>query len=135
MGGALEAATREFFDALDRKNAEAIIRSGAKDVQAVDEISRRWLRGIDALGSYVRQTMTSVDDITSTITDVRETAQGDIGFVTCWLEQDYTLKGKRTHVSAPTTLAFRREGDGWKIVLIHTVPIPPEETQPISLQL
>jgi ketosteroid isomerase-like protein len=128
MGGALEAATREFFDSLDRKNADAIIRSGAKDVQAVDEISRRWLRGIDALGSYIRQTMAIVDDINSTITDVRETAHGDIGFVTCWLEQDYTLKGKRTHVSAPTTVAFRRESDGWKIVLIHTVPIPPEET-------
>src|SRR5437899_1597740 len=39
MGGALETATRKLFDALDRKDAEAIIHAAAKDVQSVDE---RW---------------------------------------------------------------------------------------------
>jgi ketosteroid isomerase-like protein len=126
MGGALETATRQLFDALDRKDADAVIRSAAKEVQAVDEGSRRWLRGIDALGSYVRQ-LGMLDDIQSTISDVHESVQGDTGFVTCWLEQDYTSKGKRTHVSAPTTVAFRQDSDGWKIILIHTVPMPPEE--------
>jgi len=126
--GALETATRQLFDALDRKDTETVIRSAAKDVQAVDELSRRWQRGVDALGSYFRQAMGTVDDIQSTLNDVHETVQGDSGLVTCWLEQDYTLQGKRTHVSAPTTVAFRRESDGWKIVLIHTVPLPPEET-------
>ena len=127
MGGALETATRQLFDSLDRKDTDAILRSSAKDVQAVDEISRHWQRGIDALGSYFRQAIGMVDDIHSTLNDVHESVQGDIGFVTCWLEQDYTLEGKRTHVSAPTTVAFRRDGDGWKIILIHTVPMPPEE--------
>ena len=126
--GALETATRQLFDALDRKDTETVIRSAAKDVQAVDELSRRWQRGVDALGSYFRQAMGTVDDIQSTLNDVHETVQGDSGLVTCWLEQDYTLQGKRTHVSAPITVAFRRESDGWKIVLIHTVPLPPEET-------
>jgi ketosteroid isomerase-like protein len=128
MSGALETATRQLFDALDRKDAEAAIRSAAKDVQTVDELSRKWQRGIDALEAYFRQAMGMVDHIQSTITDVHESVQGDTGLVTCWLEQDYTLQGKRTHVSAPTTVAFRRESDGWKIVLIHTVPMPPEET-------
>jgi ketosteroid isomerase-like protein len=128
MGGALETATRQLFDALDRKDIEAVIRSATTDVQVVDEISRQWLRGIDALGSYFRQTMGLVDDIQSTINDVHESVQGDSGLLTCWLEQDYTLEGKRTHVSAPTTVAFRRESDRWKIVLIHTVPMPPQET-------
>ena len=128
MGGALEASTRQLFDALDRKDIEAVIRSAAKDVQSVDELSRRWQRGIDALASYFRQAVGMVDDIQSTINDVHESVHGDVGLVTCWLEQDYTLEGKRTHVSAPTTVAFRRDSDGWKIVLIHTVPMPPEET-------
>ena len=127
MGDALETVTRQLFDSLDRKDTDAILRSSAKDVQAVDEISRHWQRGIDALGSYFRQAIGMVDDIHSTLNDVHESVQGDIGFVTCWLEQDYTLEGKRTHVSAPTTVAFRRDGDGWKIILIHTVPMPPEE--------
>ena len=127
MGDALETVTRQLFDSLDRKDTDAILRSSAKDVQAVDEISRHWQRGIDALGSYFRQAIGMVDDIHSTLNDVHESVQGDIGFVTCWLEQDYTLEGKRTHVSAPTTVAFRRDGDGWKIILIHTVPMSPEE--------
>jgi ketosteroid isomerase-like protein len=128
MAGELEAVTRQLFEALDRKDADAIIRSAAKDVQGVDEISRRWMRGHDAIGTYFRQAMGMVDDIRSTVGDVHETVQGDVGFITCWLEQDYTLEGKRTHVSAPTTVAFRRESNQWKILLIHTVPLPPEET-------
>jgi ketosteroid isomerase-like protein len=128
MGGALEAATRQLFDALDRKDADAIIRSAAEDAQGVDEISRRWLRGVDLLGTYFRHTMAMVDDIHSTISDVHETVRGDVGFVTCWLEQDYTLEGKPTHISAPTTVAFHRDSEQWKLLLIHTVPLPPEES-------
>ena len=128
MAGELEALTRELFGALDRKDAEAVIRAAAKDVQGVDEISRKWMRGRDAIGTYFRETIGLVEDIHSTIGDVHETVQGDVGFVTCWLEQDYTLEGKRTHVSAPTTIAYRRESNQWKILLIHTVPLPPEET-------
>jgi ketosteroid isomerase-like protein len=127
MGGGLEPATRELFAALDRRDTEALIQSSAKDIQTVDEISRRWLRGVDALAEYFRQTMTMVQDIHSTINDVHETVNGDIGFITCWLEQDYTFEGKRTHASAPTTLGFRRESGSWKTLLIHTVPLPPEE--------
>ncbi|TMF33881.1 MAG: DUF4440 domain-containing protein [Chloroflexi bacterium] len=128
MIGALDKATRQLFEALDRKDAEALNQSLTQDVQGVDEISRRWMRGADALGTYFRQTMTMVQDIHSTVNDVHETVHGEIGVVTCWLEQDYILGGKRTHVSAPTTVAFRRESDAWKTLLIHSVPLPPEET-------
>jgi ketosteroid isomerase-like protein len=128
MGGALESLTRRLFEALDRKDIETLAQSLAVDAQGVDEISRRWMRGKDALGKYFRETIAMVEDVHSTINDVHETVNGDIGLSTCWLEQDYTLEGKRTHVSAPTTLAFRRDRDGWKILLIHTVPLPPEET-------
>lgn len=34
MGGALEAATRQYFDFVDRKDAEAIIGAGTEDIQA-----------------------------------------------------------------------------------------------------
>jgi len=130
MGGALEAATRQLFDSLDRKDAESIIRAAAEDVQGVDEISRRWMRGTDELGAYTRQLVKMVGDVHTTISDVHETVLGDIGLMTCWIEQDYTLEGKRQHVSAPTTLAFRRESGEWKILLFHSVPLPPEETKP-----
>ena len=63
MGGALETATRQYFNFVDRKDAEAIIREGTEDIQAVDEISRRWMRGIDEFGAYLRQLVNMVDDI------------------------------------------------------------------------
>src|SRR5260370_7186901 len=59
MGGALETATRQLFDALDRKDAEAIIRSAADDVQAVDEISRQWLPPIHPPASHFRPPLTT----------------------------------------------------------------------------
>jgi ketosteroid isomerase-like protein len=128
MGGELETATRRFLDSVDRKDAEAVIRAGAKDVQGVDEISRHWMRGIDEFGAYIRQLVKMVDDVHTTISDGHETVQGDMGLMTCWMEQDYTLEGKPQHVSAPTTVAFRRESGAWKILLFHSVPLPPEET-------
>ncbi len=127
MAGTLEAATRQIFEHLDRKNIDPILDALANDAQSVDEISRRWLRGADAIGGYFREAFDLVDDIRSTLTDFRELVEGDVGFVTCWLEQDYVFKGDPTHVSAPTTLAFRREANAWKILLIHTVPLAPED--------
>ena len=127
MAQALETASRKLFDAIDRKDAEEIIRAGTKDIQSVDELSRRWLRGAEDFGAYIRRLMNMVDDVNTTLTDVQETVSGDNGLMTCWMEQDYTLEGKRQHVSAPTTVAFRREGDVWKIALFHSIPLPAEE--------
>jgi ketosteroid isomerase-like protein len=127
MGGALEAATRQYLGSVDRKDVEAIIRAGAEDIQGVDEISRHWMRGNDELGAYIRQLMTMVENVHTSISDVHETELGDIGLVTCWIDQDYTLEGKRQHVSAPTTVAFRRESGMWKVLLFHSVSLPLEE--------
>jgi ketosteroid isomerase-like protein len=126
MAGELESVTREMFDALDRGDAEAVIRLGAAEMQSVDEISRRWLRGLDEVGGYVRQLMGMVKGIHSTFSDVHESIWGDTGAVSCWLDQDYMLDGVPQHVSAPTTLLLRREGDAWKISLFHSVPLPAE---------
>jgi ketosteroid isomerase-like protein len=127
MGGPLEAATRRYFDFVDQKDAEAVIQAGTEDIQVVDEISRRWMRGIDELGAYIRGLLKMVDDVHTSITDVHENSIGDIGIVTCWIDQDYSLKGEAKHVSAPTTVAFRRENEAWKVLLFHSVPLPPEE--------
>jgi ketosteroid isomerase-like protein len=118
VAGELEAVARETFAALDANDGGGVLDTGAEDMQGVDEISRRWLRAIDDVGDYVRQLTKMVD---STITDVHETVVGDMGMVTCWLEQDYVMEGARQHVSAPTTMCFRRDDGAWKIVLFHSV--------------
>jgi ketosteroid isomerase-like protein len=63
-------------------------------------------------------------DIHTVISDVRETIVGDVGWVTCWLEQDATVEGERSHVVGPASLVFRREDGVWLISLFHSVALP-----------
>ncbi|HXA41655.1 MAG TPA: nuclear transport factor 2 family protein [Candidatus Solibacter sp.] len=127
MAGELVSLTQEMFAALDSSDADAIIRLSADEIQGVDEIARKWLRGLDELGGYIRELMGMVEGVHSTISNTHETFWGDTGAVTCWLEQDYVLNGAHQHISAPTTVLFRRDGDNWKITLFQSVPLPPED--------
>jgi uncharacterized protein (TIGR02246 family) len=124
VAGELEAVVRELLAALDRNDAEGIMRTGADDIVGIDEISRRWLLGREAVAAYVRQLVTAVQDVRSELRDVHELTWGDSGLVTCWLEQDYPLQGTRQHISAPTSVVLRREAAGWRIVLFHSIPLP-----------
>jgi uncharacterized protein (TIGR02246 family) len=124
MGGELEAVVREMFDALSKKDIDALQRFVADDSQGVDEISRRWLRGREDMNQYITRLVEMVDDVRSEMRDVHEAVHGDVGVVTFWLEQDYTLEGERQHVSAPTSVVLRREGGAWKLALFHSIPVP-----------
>ncbi len=124
MPGELEVLTRQMLSALDRNDAEGFIRNSADDVQAVDEISRRWLRGVSEVGDYLRSVVKQIEGVRSTINNVREAIWGEAGVLTCWLEQDYTLEGTKQHVSAPTTVVFRRNNGAWKMVLFESIPLP-----------
>ena len=44
--------------------------------------------------------------------------------MTLVLDQTYTMNGREETVSAPASMLFRHQDDGWKVALIHTVPIP-----------
>jgi ketosteroid isomerase-like protein len=96
------------------------------DIQGVDEVSRKWLRGRDAADEHWRQGLMAVDDIRTELRDFSEMTFGEAGLVTYWMEQDYTLDGNAVHVSGPATAVFRRRGDEWKAVLFHSVPLPEE---------
>lgn len=123
MAGELEAAVRDIFDGLERKDLEAVMRITDDEVQGVDENSRRWLRGRDELAEYLRGLLPMVENTQTELQDVRETIFGDAGVLTCWIEQSYILEGKPEHVSAPTTVIFRRRDGGWKMVLFHSIPL------------
>jgi len=58
---------------------------------------------------------------------VRESITGNNALVTCWLDQEYTYEGNRVRVSAPTSIGLRRQDDGWRITLVHSVPLPSEQ--------
>jgi ketosteroid isomerase-like protein len=127
MSGELEKVATDFMAALDSNDVDRVLESIGEDAQGVDEISRRWLRGRGDLDSYVRQVMGAVRGVRSELRDAQERVWGDVGVLTCWLEQDYTFEGNAQHISAPTTIVLRREGGEWKIALFHSVPLPEQE--------
>jgi ketosteroid isomerase-like protein len=49
LAGELETVLREHFSAFDRKDLDAALRVVHEDAEGVDEISRRWMRGRDAI--------------------------------------------------------------------------------------
>jgi ketosteroid isomerase-like protein len=124
VAGELETIIRNLFKKIDAGDFKGLGAQFTDDAQGVDEISRRWTRGRAELDAYFGRIESAVKDVRSEIRDVRESIYGQAGIVTCWVEQDYTLDGKRQHVSAPTTVAFRRDGPGWKILLFHSIPLP-----------
>jgi ketosteroid isomerase-like protein len=126
---ALESPTsvvRDLFAAMDRLDFAAIRPRLAPDACGIDEISKTWLRGSDQLDGYLRQLEGAVTAASTSLRDLDERITGDTALVTCWIDQDYVYDGNAVHVSAPTTVAMRRDGGSWKITLMHTVPVPEE---------
>jgi ketosteroid isomerase-like protein len=127
MAGELEGMVRKVFDAVDRKDVDALHQVSDEDIQGVDEASRKWLRGRDAADEHWRTGLMAVDDIRTRLGGFWEATFGEAGLVTYWMEQDYTLDGNAVHVSGPATAVFRRRGDEWKAVLLfHSVSSPEE---------
>ena len=123
MAGELEQVVRKMFSAFETMDVDALMSLVTSDMQGVDEISRKWLRGEGELKDYFNSLQGQVSNVTSDIKDVHETIHGDVGILTCWLEQDYTMGGQKTHVSAPTTCLFRNEGGSWRATLFHSIPL------------
>jgi hypothetical protein len=124
MAEELQSAVRRLFDAFDKLDFDATREMIGSEPQGVDELSRRWMRSRDDLVTYLRQLEPVLSNVRSELTDVDERVLDGVGIVTCWLEQDYSLEGEPQHVSAPTTVLLRREGGEWKVVLLHTIPLP-----------
>lgn len=124
MASKLEAAMKEMFDTLGRDDPEEMIGHFSAEPQGIDELSREWMRGRDAMEAYIRGMLSQVKDVKSEMRDFHEVIVGDIGLATFWLEQEYTLGGERHHISAPSSAVLRKEGGAWRIVLFHSIPLP-----------
>lgn len=118
-----ESVVRELFAAVDRLDFDRALATLADDVQSANEISRTWLRGKEAKAAGYEQSDGEMSGGRSGVSDLHVQTWGDTALVTCWLEQDYTHNGMHHHVSAPSSFLLRRDGDTWKIVLIHSIPV------------
>jgi ketosteroid isomerase-like protein len=123
----IELVVRQLFDSFDNLDFGAIRGQITTDGQGVDEISRRWLRNSDEIAKYFAELGQMVSQVKSELSDLHVVTWGDSALVTLWLEQSYVLDGKEQHVSAPTTIALRLLDGGWKVALIHSVPLPAED--------
>jgi SnoaL-like domain len=123
MAGELEGAANELIEALDARDRARLFANVDADVQGVDEITRRWLRGRDELEAHFGQMIERVTEVRTTLRDVAEYVWNDTGLLTCWFEQRYTLDGVEQRISAPTTIIFRRTSGEWKLALFHSIPL------------
>jgi ketosteroid isomerase-like protein len=124
MAAALERETRHFLELLDSLDMSALAAMFTDDAQGVDEISRGWTRGRAALEAYLAQLKGTVANVRSQLSDFHATTWADTGLVTFVLDQTYSINEQVQRLSAPTSLLFLRQDDGWKVALIHSVPIP-----------
>jgi ketosteroid isomerase-like protein len=121
---ALEQEARRLLELLDEMDVEGLAAMLTDDAQGVDEISRGWRRGRAELSDYLSALEGTVVDVQSEMSDLHATSWGDVGVVTFMLGQTYEIDGRKQILSAPTSLVFRRQGDDWKVALIHSVPLP-----------
>jgi ketosteroid isomerase-like protein len=120
----LEQLARKMFADFDALDTKAMIASMSEDVQGVDEISRRWMRGAAAAREYFGQLEQAVSDVSSTLYDLHAIDHGDVGLVTGMVDQTYRVGGEPTAVTAPFTVVFVREASQWKVALVSAVPLP-----------
>lgn len=119
------AEVQKLFDRFDRQEFDQLQEMFADDVQGVDEISRKWLRGKAATdGYFTTLAEAGVADIRSKVGDFDTRQWDDIALVTCTAEQSYTMGGDEVTIHAPVSVLFRRNRGHWQIQLIHAVPLP-----------
>jgi ketosteroid isomerase-like protein len=120
----LEQEVHRLFELLDSMDIRGISAMLTDDAQGIDEISRRWMRGKAALDAYFAQLEGTVSEPKSQVSDLHATSWGEVGLVTFVLDQTYKMNGEEHRISAPTSIVFNRDNSGWKVAMIHTVPLP-----------
>lgn len=120
----LEQEVYRLFKLLDSMDIRGLSAMLTDDAQGIDEISRRWMRGKAALDDYFSQLEGTVSEPKSQVSDLHAVAWGEVGLVTFVLDQTYKMKGEEHRISAPTSIVFNRDNGGWKVAMIHTVPLP-----------
>ena len=123
----LDGVAAELLALLDARDFDRLRALLTDDAQGVDEISRGWKRGRQAIESYFSDALSRVSDIHSTFRDSQSRAWGDVGLFTGVLEQTYKLDGEKRKITAPTSLVLVRTDGAWKVALVHSVPLPADE--------
>ena len=113
----------ELFAALDALDVDRLGALMSDDVQAVDEVRRKWVRGKRDVTAYLTHVADDIEHVTAQISDITVAEAGETQIVTFMLDQSYNAGGRGESVHAPATAILRREGDDWKVALYHSVTL------------
>jgi ketosteroid isomerase-like protein len=113
----------ELFAALNALDVDRLGALMANDVQAVDEVQRKWLHGKPDVIAYLTRVAADIEHVTAQISDISVSDAGDMQIVTFMLDQSYNAGGRGESVHAPATAVLRREGEDWKVALYHSVTL------------
>ena len=114
----------DMFAQFDLLQQEPFFEYFSDDVTIVDEIGKKWLRGIDAAIATWTPLIGLFQSSKSVLSDIHVDTAGDISIVTCMLVQTYVLEGQTATITAPTTCLVRKDNGVLKIILVHTIPFP-----------
>ncbi len=121
----VEVRAEGLFRALDAKDEATLRAIWWDEPQATDEMTRGWVRGRPALEAYFTENLPRLSDIHSRLEDVVVSRWGDVEVETMVLHQSYVLDGRPCEVDAPTTLVWLREGEEWRLAVVHSIPVAP----------
>jgi ketosteroid isomerase-like protein len=118
-----EEVIHELFAAIDALDVDRLGELMCDDVQAVDEMTRQWVRGKRDVCAYLTRVADDVEHVTAQISDISVTDTGESLVVTFMLDQVYDAGGRGDSVHAPSTAVLRRSRDSWKVALYHSVTL------------
>ena len=113
----------ELFAALNALDVDRLRALMADDIQAVDEVRRKWVRGKTDVCAYLTNVAEDIEYVTVQVSDITVTEVGETQLVTFMLDQNYNAGGRSESVHAPATAVLRRVGDDWKVALYHSVTL------------
>jgi hypothetical protein len=119
----LERFVRQLYEELGRRNIDRLAAVLDPEVRLLDERTGRWSFGPEQVVEGTRAELGAAESYSNRIDEVvARMLAPDIGAVTYNWYGKGTWEGTEYNIRCPSSLVARREGDSWRIVLMHSVP-------------
>lgn len=114
----------DLFAALDQRDPESILSVMSAEIVMVDEISRCWLRGKDAVAGQIKAVLAATDSVQSRLSDLQIQPLGPQAMLaTGWLDQTYVLDGVEQTITAPLSACLQAHAASWLVTSLHAIPL------------
>jgi ketosteroid isomerase-like protein len=127
----VKAAFDKLVDGIQRANVDEVTSVYWNSPQLVLFNSNGTVtRGWEQMRANRASSYPNLKDVKLTVNDLKITMLGrDGALVTCLWKQSQTAKGAPESAAGRMTLVFRKEGNTWKAVHLHTSPDAPDPSR------